>query len=385
MNLTFSRTKFSPDSAAPVLTFTILIGSSLILYAIAALAQNPSHAPPAAPSESVLVIGTRYAPPFAMKDDNGQWTGLSIDLWKHIAEELHLRYRFKETTLEGLIDGTASGELDGAISAITVTRTREEKVDFTQPYYISGLGIAVPSSGRFGWLWLPLRGLISPSLFVVLLGLLGIMLLVSVIVWVLERRANEGFGDPKVGLPRSVWWSASTMAQARTEHQPATVPARLVALLWMAASAITAAVFTASLTAQLTTKQLQGTLHDFSDLKSVRVGACAGTSTESYLREREVGYSTYKNFRDGLEALRKGQIDAFVYDRPILVWLANNEFSGSVEVLDTVFDNQDYAIALPNGSPLRAKINPVLASATQSAWWEELNEKYFGTSESPDG
>jgi ABC-type amino acid transport substrate-binding protein len=47
-------------------------------------------------------------------------------------------------------------------------------------------------------------------------------------------------------------------------------------------------------------------------------------------------------------------------------------------VLETVFDKQNYAIALPNGSPLRAKINLVLVPTTQSLWWEERNEKYFG-------
>jgi len=50
-------------------------------------------------------------------------------------------------------------------------------------------------------------------------------------------------------------------------------------------------------------------------------------------------------------------------------------------VLETVFDKQNYAIALPNGSPLRAKINLVLVPATRSVWWEELNKKYFGKGE----
>src|SRR5262252_2113214 len=120
----------------------ILLATSLFLCAIKALAQTPSPALPGADFERVLVIGTKDAPPFTMKDDRGEWTGLSIDLWKHIAEQLHLHYRFKETTLQGLVDETAAGELDGAIAAITVTANCEEVVDFTQPYYAAGLGIA---------------------------------------------------------------------------------------------------------------------------------------------------------------------------------------------------------------------------------------------------
>ena len=104
---------------------TILLATSLFLCAINALAQTASPAPSGVHFERVLVIGTKDAPPFSMKDDRGEWTGLSIDLWKHIAEQLHLRYRFKKTTLEGLVDQTAAGEWDGAIAAITVTAKRE--------------------------------------------------------------------------------------------------------------------------------------------------------------------------------------------------------------------------------------------------------------------
>jgi len=358
-----------------------LLAISLFLYAIKAVAQTLSPASPGMNFERALVIGTKDAPPFAMKDDRGEWTGLSVDLWKHIAEQLHFRYRFKETTLQGLIDETAAGELDGAVAAITVTAPREEVVDFTQPYYATGLGIAVARHGIFDW-WRLFRSLISTGFWVALLGLLGITVLIGVIVWLFERRANEVFGrHPKAGIARGVWWSASTMAQASTEHEPATVGGRIVALLWMGASVITVAVFTAGITSQLTTKQLQGTIHSFSDLKSARVGAVAASATLPYLETRRVAYNTYASARDGLDALKSGRIDALVHDRPVLAWLANNEFSNSVEVLETVFDKQSYAIVLPNDSPLRTEINLVLVPATQSVWWEELNEKYFGRTE----
>lgn len=356
---------------------TIFLAAALLFCAVRAPAQASS--PEAA--ERVLVIGTKDAPPFAMRDDNGAWTGLSIELWKHIAEQLHLNYRFQETTLEGLVNGIASGKLDAAISALTVTREREEAVDFTQPYYDSGLGIAVERHPFFNW-WRLLRSLISPGFFVALLGLLGITVLIGLIVWVLERRVNEVFGhDPKTGISQSVWWSASTMAQASTEHQPTTIPGRIIALLWMGLSVITIAVFTAGVTSQLTTRQLQGTVHNFNDLKSVRVGTVTDTAALTFLSDRKVGYTTYQTVRDGLEALKAGQIDAFVYDRPILAWLSKNEFT-SIEVLDPVFDKQNYAIAVPNGSALRSKINMVLVPATQTIWWDELNAKYFGASES---
>ena len=44
-----------------------------------------------------LVVGTKEAAPFAMKNADGIWTGISIDLWRRIAEEKRIRYRFVET------------------------------------------------------------------------------------------------------------------------------------------------------------------------------------------------------------------------------------------------------------------------------------------------
>ena len=88
----------------------------LILAALAFLAIRPAGAQvPSAMPGHVLIVGTKEAPPFAMKERDGSWTGISIDLWRRIADELHLRYRFQEVPLQELIDGTAAGRLDASI------------------------------------------------------------------------------------------------------------------------------------------------------------------------------------------------------------------------------------------------------------------------------
>jgi polar amino acid transport system substrate-binding protein len=70
------------------------------------LAQAPQTRAqtPGPPEARELVVGTKVAPPFAMKAEDGTWRGISIDLWQRIADRTHLRYRFQETTLNGLTD-----------------------------------------------------------------------------------------------------------------------------------------------------------------------------------------------------------------------------------------------------------------------------------------
>src|SRR5437868_15372798 len=43
-----------------------------------------------------LVIATKEAPPFVIKRADGTLYGISIDLWRQIADQLHLRYHFSE-------------------------------------------------------------------------------------------------------------------------------------------------------------------------------------------------------------------------------------------------------------------------------------------------
>ena len=48
-------------------------------------AQPADPADPRLPDKE-LVIGTKEAPPFAMKQPDGSWRGISIDLWRRVAE-----------------------------------------------------------------------------------------------------------------------------------------------------------------------------------------------------------------------------------------------------------------------------------------------------------
>ncbi len=349
----------------------------VLLVAIGSVHGQPPN-PPAA-SNRVLVVGTKEAPPFSMKAEDGTWSGISIDLWRRIAEELHLHYRFKETTLQGLIDETAAGSLDAAVAALTVTNEREQVVDFTQPFFATGLGIAVPKTAKFDW-WRLLGSLMSVAFLEALLAVIGITILVGLIVWLIERRHSEHFGgDVKKGAVTGVWWSALTMAQAGPDLEPGTIVGRLIAVAWMSVSLIAIAVFTAGITSQLTTRQLLGVVHSAKDLKYTRVGAVAGTASLDYLTKRGIRFRAYATPKEGLNALKAGKLDAFVYDRPLLAWYANQEFDNSVDVLDVTFDKQSYAIALPNDSPLRVQINLVLLPLIRSQWWEDMNTKYLGS------
>ena len=184
----------------------LLLCSGLLVWSCAvAQAQTPVvHNP--------LIVGTKEAPPFSMKDSEGQWTGISIELWQNLAAELKLDYQFKEMDLEDLLSGVQSNSLDAAVAAITVTSERERVMDFTHPFYTTGLGIAVSAPNGTPWLAV-IRRVLSWQ-FLAIIGTLALVLMcVGLLVWLFERRKNsEQFGGKTVhGIGSAFWWSAVTM------------------------------------------------------------------------------------------------------------------------------------------------------------------------------
>ena len=340
----------------------------------------PAQAVPADAQNRELIIGTKLAPPFAMKDKDGKWSGISIELWSHIAERLKLKYRIvEEPTVQGLIDRTAAKSFDASIAAITVTASRESMLDFSQPYYVTGLGIAVARGGppmwsQVGWT------LISFSCLQAVLALLVIAIVVALLIWLFERRHNDDFGGGTLkGIGSSMWWSAEAMTQASTGFRgPKTMAGRIVAMVWRVASIITVAVFTAGVTTALTARKLEGMVREVGDLGRVRVGAVAGSATTDYLLANRIHYRGFGNAEAGLQALQSGSIDAFVYDKPLLAWTVLQRFSGTVEVLEMDFDPQYYAAAFQPGSPLRKPFDIAVLDEIKSEWWREVLFRYLG-------
>ncbi len=332
-------------------------------------------------SDHVLVIGTKEAPPFSMKNRQGQWEGIAIDLWRSMADELGWRYEFRELTLDEMLQGVASNQLDAAVAAITVTATRERVMDFSHPFYTTGYGIAV-SRRAAGPHWLEVARSFFSAAFLKVLITLGLVLLgAGLLVWLFERRhpANDFGHSFWSGLGNGLWWSAVTMTTVGYgDKAPRTVGGRMVAVLWMFTSVVIISSFTATMTSTLAVGQLRSLIRNVDDLARVRVATVTGTTSADYLEQLQINHTDYASIQQALEALTKGEADAVVYDAPILRYLVTHGNSRDVEVLPQVFGRQDYGIALPLNSPLRQPLNRVLLEKINSEEWGHIKFRYLG-------
>jgi polar amino acid transport system substrate-binding protein len=328
-----------------------------------------------APTPHTLVVGTRVVPPFAFKDKRGEWQGISIDLWRDIAGRLKLDYRFEEAgTVKDLIDGVVSRKFDAGVAAITVTEERERRLDFSHPFFSTGLAIATAPSASSP-VWSALVGFMTWEVLAIVVVVFAAIVAVGVLIWLVERKTNTEIDSAGEGF----WASLSMLLTSQfTEPEPKSAAGRTFAALWVVASIVLMTFFTGIVTTALTVQSLQGRVRGVSDLPTMHVGAVTGSTGFQWLSGERIRATEYANIADGLEAVVAGKIDALVYDAPVLQYLAKNDYDGRILVLPDNFAPQDYAIALPEGSTLRRQVNQELLAVKGSEIWKKRLFEYLG-------
>jgi len=111
---------------------TLLLGLTTILFSATAPAQN---------KELIVAVDTAFVP-FSFKQGSS-YTGFDVEMWDAIAKELGLRYKLQPMDFNGILPGLQTRNIDVAIAGITIRPDRQKVIDFSDPYYESGLAILV--------------------------------------------------------------------------------------------------------------------------------------------------------------------------------------------------------------------------------------------------
>ncbi len=92
-----------------------------------------------------LKVGMDAAyPPFGSQDEETKdYVGYDVDIIRAIGEEEGFDVEINNRAFDGLIPALQSWDIDVAINDITVTDDRKKSVDFSDRYYIAGLGVMV--------------------------------------------------------------------------------------------------------------------------------------------------------------------------------------------------------------------------------------------------
>jgi polar amino acid transport system substrate-binding protein len=334
------------------------------------------------PDATKLRVGIKPLEPFVFIGEDGQPSGFSIDLWKAIASDLQIPYEWvPAATVNELIDDIRSGKIDVAIAGISMTPEREPLVDFSYPYFESGLQIMVPENPDAGSANLP-SIFFSSSVFKMLGVGLVLLFFMANLIWLLEKRSNPEMPKSYAGgVWDGLWWGLTMLLRHEymDKAKPNGILKRLFAMGSMVVGIVLIAEFTAAITASQTVSQLRPSIEGLSDLQGRRVVTVAGSTADEFLLTQDVRHTTVETIADAYPALLNDEADAIVFDAPVLLYYSQNQGYGLVRVVGPVFQEEEYGIALATGSPLREPINAALLRLKSAGRYDKIYEKWFGT------
>ncbi|MDF5720821.1 MAG: transporter substrate-binding domain-containing protein [Rhizonema sp. PD37] len=336
-------------------------------------AQNPTKP---------LHVATGLAAPFVI-EENGHKTGFSIELWRSISKEMNVKSELMmNPTTQDLLSSIKSGKADVGIGNISITAERDQDFDFSQPMFESGLQILVRSqpSGMRSVFDL-LAVIFSPTLMQLIGVVLAIILVPAHLVWFFERRRAGGIiPTPSYfpGIFKAYWWAAETLA-TQADEMPRSVAGRIIAVVWMFTAVVFIAYFTATVTTSLTVEQLQGNIKGPNDLVGKRVATVKSSTSANYLHQQNVEVVEFNKLTQASESLVQGQVDAVVFDAPVLLYYASHEGKGKVKVIGAIFRKENYGVVFPANSPYRKPVNKALLTIQENGTYQQLYEKWFGS------
>ena len=350
---------------------------------VAAIAGLPGLAPRALAAPRQVSVAVRELTPFVMTAGTVK-SGFTVDLLDEIAKHTGWTYTYVETgDVQALLRAVADGRADMGASAVSITNDRAKRFDFSQPMLNAGLQIIAPVTntehshpglGDF------LKLLFSDTMVVWLLAALALTVLPAHIIWLMER------GDPGSmvstsyfpGIFQAFGWGLGILAAAPFDP-PKRWPIRAVIVLWTFVSIIFVAYYTAILTTNFTVERINSQIKSPSDLVGKNVCTVANTTSAPALAKLGVQYTGAPKIDDCFTRLEKGNVDAVVFDAPVLQYYVAHRGAGVADLAGPVFKDEDYGVVFPIGSALRREFDDALLAVQEDGEYDRLKQKWFGT------
>ncbi|GED22672.1 transporter substrate-binding domain-containing protein [Halomonas halmophila] len=216
--------------------------------------------------------------PFEMMDqETGEMVGFDMDIIQEVSERAGFDYNLKTMAFNGIIPAVQTGNVDIAIAGITITDERAEVVDFSDPYYDSGLKLLVNAD--------------------------------------------------------------------------------------------------------------DDSIKTVEDLEGKSVGTKIGSTSYNYLQENlgdSADITPYPGTSDMYMALLGGSVDAVFYDAPNVGYFSQTKGEGKVKTVGPLYEGQQYGLAIVEGSKWVEPINKALASMKKDGTYDEIHDKWFGSSSSEE-
>ncbi|WP_420028715.1 transporter substrate-binding domain-containing protein [Halorussus caseinilyticus] len=104
-----------------------------------------------AQDQGVVRIGSDIPyKPFEYRTQDGSLTGFDVELADAIFSEMGLEYEFVQTGFDTIIPSLNNGNFRIIMSAMTINEERDQKVDFSDPYFVAYQTVAILRGSDIG-------------------------------------------------------------------------------------------------------------------------------------------------------------------------------------------------------------------------------------------
>ncbi|WP_295805593.1 transporter substrate-binding domain-containing protein [uncultured Nitratireductor sp.] len=359
----------------------------LVLCAAALLGGLVGFAPQLRAQEAAdaqnlpLDVGVYVNAPFVEKEENGDYTGLAVELWEGLAESLGREYRFIEfESVHDLMGAAASSDIDVAVSNLTINEPRAQRVDFTQPWYDGGDRIMIRTEQGQGFANL-IAGLSDAGFLKAYAWIAAVIVIATVLLTLFDRRFDNSFPTRwRDGIAESFYavMSVATSGKPPSRKNLFGWVGRIWQGLWLVCGIAVLAYVTSTVTSVMTTLSLTSQITSLDDLSNKPVAVMTGTVQEDFVRGEGLQARSYPGLGDAVQGLLNGDVDAIVHDAPVLEYYAHTHPDQAVEVVGRLFEKDKYGFALPRRSPLTRPLTLEILAAIDADTVDELQTKYFG-------
>ena len=333
-----------------------------------------------------LRVAARPLPPFVIYEERA-YSGFEVELVRLVGDQLGMEVEIHAVdTVAKQIDDITRGVAQLGLGGVAITESREEVADFSVPVLDSGLTILTTTddSRGLGDRIVSFFSAVASSDLPWLLVVFGVAVLVAAhMIWWLERRHNPDFAVPyRKGIWDSFYWSVVTMSTVGYGDKVARgTRGRVLALIWIALGTLVFASFTASIASSLAVNELRSEISGPDDLLGRRVATVVHSAGESYLPSIGVGPVVVDRVDDAYRLLSEGEVEAVVFDAPVLQYHVAREGAGEVVTVGSDFQRVQYGLMLSeHDAELREQVNLALLRLVESGAYGRLHDGWFGTS-----